>query len=187
MSEQIKKDLANCVQDLTAAEQAQARANIDAQQTLVAGDGITITNNVISSSGGGLRQHVAELVLDHVDGTYAKYKVVGCINNAINHVIVHNHSYDICDLWIEAPDIDTTANAYNYTVEFNCTNSGGTCGVDVQSARPVQVEDYSLSTDPDTGDPVLVPQWVTQETVSFTTNPVYQVRVHGNAWEVKKF
>lgn len=59
--EKIKKDLANCVQDLTAAEQAQARANIDAQQTLVAGDGITITNNVISSSGGGLRQHVAEL------------------------------------------------------------------------------------------------------------------------------
>ena len=182
--EAIKKVLANCPQELTAAEQAQARANIDAQQSLVAGANIYFSGNTVSS--GVLSSHVANLVLDHEEDTYHAYKVTGCINNAINHVHVTNHSADICDIYIEAPAL-RSGEEFFYVVEFDCTNSSGTCAVDVQSARPVEVEDYSLGTDPDTGDPVLVYQWITNPYVSFNTTPTYQVRVVGNSFEIKKF
>lgn len=67
-SEQIKKVLANAAQSLTDSEQAQARTNIGVdlstlatktelsakQDSLTAGTGIDITNNVISATGSGV-------------------------------------------------------------------------------------------------------------------------------------
>lgn len=184
--EKLNKVCANIAQDFTAAEKATARSNIDAQQSLVAGNNITINGNTISSSGGGLVTHVANLVLDHEEDTYHAYKVINCINNAINHVHIENHSADICDVYIVAPPKENTEE-YWYIVEFNCVNSTGSCAVDVQDARPVQVEDYSLGTDPDTGDPVLNYQWVTAPYIGFNPSPTYQVRVVGNSFEVKRF
>ena len=53
-TEKIEKVIANMVQGLTTAEQAQARENIGAQAQLTAGTNITIdANNVISASGDG--------------------------------------------------------------------------------------------------------------------------------------
>ena len=67
MAEEIKKVLVNVVQDFTETEKAQGRENIGVdlstlatktelnakQDTLTAGTGISITNNVISATGGG--------------------------------------------------------------------------------------------------------------------------------------
>lgn len=83
----------------------------------------------------GLRKNVAELVFDHITGDASVYHVKGAVNNAINHVPVVNHHADVCSILIEAPEISATEE-YNYYVVFDCSESVGDPGVDVENAAP---------------------------------------------------
>lgn len=75
MSERIQKVLANCEQGLSTTEKAQARRNIDAQATLVAGNNITIdpaTNEISASDSVQVQSNWAET--DSGDPSYIQNK-----------------------------------------------------------------------------------------------------------------
>lgn len=150
MSEQkLNKVCANFPQDFTPEEQAQARANIGAQAALTAGAGITITNNVISSTAtggrGGLWRNDAELYLHHRNNG-EHYHVRGIVNNCINHVAVTGLDNVICSLLIEAPTLEADEEQ-NYYVQFDCSNSSGGCSVDVENASPKLIDFRDVSAD----------------------------------------
>lgn len=82
----------------------------------------------------GLVRHNAELYL-YLSDDGDHYHVRNVVNNAINHVVVYNHTGDICSILVEAPVLGADEE-YNYYVVFDCADSSGSCGVDVESASP---------------------------------------------------
>lgn len=105
----------------------------DVGKCLVAGNGSTHWETV--TTGGKITKHTADFV--RVGSAYDDpWHVQNTMNNAINHVIIDNHNGDICSVLIEAPYI-AADEEYNYTVVFDCTNSSGGCGIDVENAAPI--------------------------------------------------
>lgn len=104
----------------------------DVGKSLVAGNGSTHWETV--NPGGKLLKHTATFVRvgSEVDDPW---HVQNTLNNAINHVVIDNHNGDICSVLIEAPTI-AADEEYNYSVVFDCTNSSGGCGLDVENAAP---------------------------------------------------
>lgn len=106
--------------------------NSDVGKSLVAGNGSTHWETV--NPGGKLLKHTANFV--RVGSNFDDpWHVQNTLNNAINHVVIDNHSGDICSILIEAPTI-AADEEYNYSVVFDCTNSSGGCGLDVENAVP---------------------------------------------------
>lgn len=92
----------------------------------------TVNLATASSVSGGKKRNVAELYFDYSDDGDV-YGVRGIRNYCVNHVVVHNHSQDICLLHIDAPAI-ASDEEYDYTVVFDCTDSSGACNVTVENA-----------------------------------------------------
>lgn len=130
------------------------------------------------------RSHQAELYWHHdQDGTH--YNVRNVKNGCINHVAVTNHSADVCYVYIEAPTLDGSGEEYDYTVVFDCTNSSGSCSVDVEDCFPeIFWKPYLINN-------VTPNQIGFQETtytqIAFSGSPMYQVEVLGYRFTVHKF
>ena len=89
-----------------------------------------------SSVDGRLMRHDAELYYYSTwQGDGQCYHVRNVANNCLNHVAVNNLSGVICNLVIEAPTLGTNEE-YNYTVQFDCTSSSGSCTCSVENAAP---------------------------------------------------
>lgn len=88
------------------------------------------------SGDGRLLRHDAEL---YYYGTWQSdgqnYHVRNVANNCLNHVAVDSLNNVICNVVIEAPALGPNEE-YNYTVQFDCTNSSGSCSCSVQNAAP---------------------------------------------------
>lgn len=113
-----------------------------------AGDVLTATYDVGTgkvgtawqpAQGGGdgrLLRHDAELYYYGTwQGDGQNYHVRDVANNCLNHVAVDNLQGVICNLVIESPTLGTNEE-YNYTVQFDCTNSSGSCSCSVVNAAP---------------------------------------------------
>lgn len=100
-------------------------------------------NSYSSMTGGGKYSASADLVLDHTSEGFSAWRVENVKNYAINHVLVSGHSYDICDLLVKAPTLSGNQE-YDYSVVFDCVDSQGSCGVDVESSSPVLHSTYSV-------------------------------------------
>ena len=237
-----------------------------------AGDVLTATYDVGTgkvgtawqpAQGGGdgrLLRHDAELYYYGTwQGDGQNYHVRNVANNCLNHVAVDNLSGVICNLVIEAPSLDTDEE-YNYTVQFDCTNSSGFCSCSVENAAPKIYSKYQLdqtsqwlrvtgaANPSDAINPeirvvdMVNPNYInivdgngqtqnvvysvghsekylriesasysgggsidyagpnvitsvdlrnnvdaTDTTVNFSGSPTYQIRVHGNVWEIVRF
>lgn len=100
--------------------------------------------NSYSSMSGGKYSASADLVLDHTSEGFTSWRVENVKNYAINHVLVSGHSGDICDLLVKAPTLSGNQE-YDYSVVFDCVDSYGGCGVDVESSSPVLHPSYGIT------------------------------------------
>lgn len=100
--------------------------------------------NSYSSVSAGKYSASADLVLDHTSEGYSSWLVTGVHNYAINHVLVSGHNSDICDLLVKAPTL-TGNQEYDYSVVFDCVDSNGGCGVDVENSAPVLHPTYNIT------------------------------------------
>ena len=118
----------------------------DANKFLMAtynGSSVGTSWQPVTGGQGGYARHDAELYLHHTTDSFKEYHVRNVANNAINHVAVENLQGQICGLLIEAPTIGVNEE-YNYTVQFDCVNSSGGCGVDVENAAPKIITVYGV-------------------------------------------
>lgn len=99
--------------------------------------------NSYSSLSAGKYSASADLVFDHSSEGFSAWRVENVKNYAINHVLVSGHSGNICDLVVKAPTL-TGNQEYDYSVVFDCVDSYGSCGVDVESSSPVIHSTYSV-------------------------------------------
>ena len=130
------------------------------------------------------RSHQAELYFHHAqDGDH--YNVRNIKNGCINHVAVTGHLGDVCYLEIEAPTLDGTGEEYDYTVVFDCTNSSGTCNVDVEDCfAEIFPQPYlDTSTTPYT----VRFRDTTYTLIDFSGSPMCSVEVLGYRFTVHKF
>lgn len=98
----------------------------------------------VQSGDGRLLRHDAEIYLYDDTGDGDAYHVRNVANNCLNHVAVTNLQNCICSLLIEAPTLAANEE-YNYTVQFDCTNSSGGCSVAVENAAPKLITDYGIT------------------------------------------
>lgn len=100
--------------------------------------------NSYSSVSAGKYSASADLVLDHTAEGFSAWRVENVKNYAINHVLVSGHNSDICDLLVKAPTL-TGKQEYDYSVVFDCVDSNGGCGVDVENSAPVLHTRYNIT------------------------------------------
>ena len=136
---------------------------------------------------GGKHSHTAELYHHHYDSDYGDvYHVRNVANYCINHVVVANHSSDICSIVIEAPTLGTNEE-YDYYVAFDCTNSSGGCYVEVQNCDAEIVDFPYYDPNGPQGLPIVAFQDITKTYVGFSGSPRYHVEVIGGRYTVHRF
>ena len=135
-------------------------------------------------TGGPKRSHTAELYLYSSVNGDDDYHVRNVKNYCINHVVVSNHSSDMCSVVIEAPTL-ATGEEYDYVVVFDCVNSSGSCNVSVENCDPEIEIKWEVDT---TAVPMKTYAIdVSYTEVSWTGSPQYQIEVIGGRWQRHRF
>ena len=134
---------------------------------------------------GGKHSHTAELYYHHYDdGDH--YHIRNVANYCINHVVVSNHSADICYIEVEAPTLGT-GEEYDYYIVFDCTNSSGGANVTVQNCDAEIFRFPFYNPNGPQGQPFVDFQDKTETWVELTGSPRYHVEVIGNRYTIHRF
>ena len=134
---------------------------------------------------GGKHSHTAELYFHHSDDGDV-YHIRNVANYCMNHVVVANHSSDICSIVVEAPTLGTNEE-YDYYIVFDCADSSGGCNVNVQNCDAEIFNFPYYEPNGPQGQPYVAFQDITYTWVEFTGSPRYHVEVIGNRYTVHRF